>query len=192
MKRCDIRLRRTRNVRAMVNELQAPNPFTPAQRGDPYSGTGRLFPQVAYTAAFMKKICEALGPLESFEPAGMRRPYGGAGMTEAWDVKWQTRTDAVNAKLALSFLPFIGWTWSHEGRSYDRPSYANGSVETGHYDRPLKSSGDPPTLIRKLSKVGVWGAVDALLPEKITEEFPPLSSVQPSTYVSGPYYVSIY
>ncbi|CCA75547.1 hypothetical protein PIIN_09537 [Serendipita indica DSM 11827] len=169
------------SVRAMVNELQAPNPFTAPRKEDPYSGSGQLFPQIAYNTAFMRKICEALGPLESFEPAGMRPMYdGGAGLTESWQVKWQDRSDAIHAKSVFSFLPFVGWTWSHEERQYDRSFYGDGFPVMGRYHKQANVYSDYHPLIPKPSRIGAPGAVDGSFPRKSAEEFPPLSAVQPA------------
>ena len=108
-----------------------------------------------------------MGPLEKFEQIDLDQHDGGKETSNwlphvllpqssnaqpgLWEVKWQTREDAMQARSVLAALPFITWTWAHTmapADAHNRGSFKNARPYPGapHFEKVRFA--DPPTFLQ--------------------------------------------
>jgi hypothetical protein len=153
-------------LRAIVDEKTPVEGWTAVRQDDHFSGAGYLFPYFAYSESSLRKLCELLGPLEGFKQIDFDSqptveakdpsiwlPHillsqDSTAESGIWEVKWETREDAMQAKSIIATLPFITWTWAHamaQTDSYSKGDYRNIRPHSGvpHFDK-IRFGGNPP------------------------------------------------
>jgi len=202
-----------RHLRVYANDAQLPD-YTTAQRvDDPFSGTGHIINRFTYTGDSLRRLCELTGPLEIFRKLSFDQastdgrqpecleayrphsllPKGGYPESGIWEVKWENRDDAMEAKSILSQLLAVRWNWAHsrikEGIHPDgRSAWQAPRTFAGH--RPHGSQHTQVSEEDEIAKgYRTWGRdnrsdpIDELsgdIPLRLdVDEFPPLTNGNP-------------
>lgn len=120
-------------MHVLVNGSAHTDSVIPQHVDDPFSGTGHVIPQFTYTGSSLQKLCELIGPVESFHKLSFEQgsnneerseqlaayhphfliPSGNHPESGIWEVKWEFRDDAIDAKDIFSQLQTVRWTWAH-------------------------------------------------------------------------------